>query len=89
MHEYCEKLQIHFNYIINNQDVLFLLSQTNKYFKKVTNLIYNNLLILSFFAKQGERQTSGGHTDIPTRLAPRETSIRCQLLILSRINPIL
>ena len=47
MHEYCEKLQIHFNYIINNQDVLFLLSQTNKYFKKVTNLIYNNLLILS------------------------------------------
>jgi len=28
-----------------------------------------------FFAKQGERQTSGGHIEIPTRLPPREASI--------------
>jgi hypothetical protein len=34
--------------------------------------------IFFFFAKQGERQTSGGYTDIPTRLAPREASVLCQ-----------
>jgi len=33
--------------------------------------------IVFFFAKQGERQTSGGHTDIPTRLASREASVLC------------
>jgi len=30
-----------------------------------------------FFAKQGESQTSGDSTDIPTWLAPREASVLC------------
>jgi len=34
-------------------------------------------MVFFFFAKQGERQTSGDNTDIPTGLASREASVLC------------
>lgn len=36
-----------------------------------------HLIVIFFFAKQGERQASGDNTDIPTRLVPREASVLC------------
>ena len=44
-----------------------------KFGKLMTILKYQHF----FFAKQGERRTSGDNTDIPTRLAPREVSVLC------------